>query len=366
VACNGFATAASLYGRAADLFATSEARARTRVARARALFRSGDKQGAMATAEAAYRLAVAHAEDATRPGEPALVEVALAMSDFAEFGLTDTRCEQVLAEALDTVPEDAHAIRAELAARAVVARFYRDPNTVEEDGLLAAAQSAAQPCDDPTVALRVHVASMMLWRADRLAQRSRAVAAMQDLVPRLRSPRDRFEVARWAFNTALERCDGDAAHKALDQLDLLAEQLGTPRERFVAVLRRVTLWQLEGRFDAIEVAGRRAGDPHAHFFRHAWGALRAVVRGDRATVDASTPVIAGATRDAWGRGRGARAATVRAARDALGRPLPARADRETRSPRSCRPQSASAGGTDGRPRMPSTPAPPSSRRSGAR
>lgn len=293
----GFTSAAELYERAALAFEAPRDKVRAQLARAWALQHGGDARGARETVEAALR--IARREDA----DPAVTvpEVACAMADMVHFALQDARAMEVLSLALDLAAPEDHLTRARLLLRRVTR--FAEARLEDIEATVARAATEARRSENAQVMYDTLHASMSVWRADRLAARVRALEQLESLAGQLDLPAQ-FQIARWAFNTGLERCDGQAARDALCRMERLAGALQTPRARFVVLLRQVTIWQLEGQFDridpvAVEAAARRASDPHAGLFGATCIALRAVLQGDRDTVRAIAPRAYDVLTTAW-------------------------------------------------------------------
>jgi|GEM_PF-3388203 len=289
-----YGTAADRYARAAQVANDPAERQRVLVDRARALHRAGDLTGARRALEIARRF----------PVDAARLEIACTLADFTPFGLAAPEAERLLAAALADLPADDWLGRAQVSPRLAIVRLNVNPADPTIEPLLRQGLEAARLAGDPKLSLLAGLAAMRLWRADRLQQRSAILNELFALREALPDPESALEIARWAFNTALERCDGGAARDALDRYARAAETLRRPQQKMNTMLRRATLLQLEGRFDAvdgpaIEAAGRAAGDPHADYFHGACLVYGAALRGERDTLLRWTDVITEATARDW-------------------------------------------------------------------
>ncbi len=215
---------------------------------------------------------------------------------MGSFAIGDQQTVTLLRQSLHEIPPDNHQVRSAVLARLATQELELDP---ERDLILPILQDsleAANQTQDPRTKLEAIVASLRYWRADRLKERTLLVAELEDLQTQLTHPRDHLELARWSFNTALERCDGLAVRKALHNYERAAALLRTPQEAFNVAIRKTIILQLEGRYDEIDGSellrlGQRAEDPHATYFSVSCRVYTAALRGDKTLLHDWIPII---------------------------------------------------------------------------
>lgn len=281
-----FKAAADLYGRASTLLEQPVERCDAMIARARSLIRAGERQAAKKALEAAQRFNI----------ESCLPAIACAYADMGSFAIGDQQTVTLLRQSLDEVEPDNHRVRSAVLARLVTQELELDPEREHLTQLLQESLDAANQTQDARSQLEAIVASLRYWRADRLEERAQLVSELEALRAKLTHPRDHLELARWSFNTALERCDGFAVRKALHGYERAAALLRTPQEAFNVAIRKTIVLQLEGRYDEVDgdsllALGQQAEDPHAAYFSVSCRVYSAALRGKKEQLKEWLPLV---------------------------------------------------------------------------
>jgi len=187
----------------------------------------------------------------------ALARIALVFGLGYEHGLArDSEVLALLHEALESLPESAHAARARILSRLAWQELQRDGIPARE-ALSAAALAEARMSEDPgALAAALNARCWGLSTPEGLEERR---AAAREAWAAARDDGDvdlELGALMWVFRSELEAGNVLAAREAADAFDAITTRSPLPYHRWYAYLFRGTLALVEGRFeDARRLAG---------------------------------------------------------------------------------------------------------------
>ncbi len=200
---------------------------------------------------------------------------ALRLAESYVFGTDPGGIPAVLHEAFESSADDR--VRARLGATLARCWAYAGAHTRAVPFADAALAHASATGDDALVADALDAALATHWGPDELSVRQGLARRLDDVTAHVVDVDVRTRAHLWTLTVAFELLDLPAVNRQLRALDVLGRE--SPRARFFASSRRLTLDLVQGRTDTaaelVAVAGRactdsRAGRRLAGAGEHAW------------------------------------------------------------------------------------------------
>lgn len=169
---------------------------------------------------------------------------------WERFGVPDRDAEQMLASALDAVPEDA-ALRAKLTGRLAQVVCTEEPDRGEELGREAVSVARASQ-EGSALAVALIGNWYALQRPDALEERQRMVAELLEVCDELRDRDLSLQAQTLRARTAAETGEIDELGAAITEHAKLADQSKQPGQQLHSRAYRATRALIRGRFDEVE------------------------------------------------------------------------------------------------------------------
>ena len=260
------AVARLAYADAVRLFEAALQHPTSRSRRCDLLLALADAQMRAASGQRARSTFMQAADTAKALGDQArFAQAALGFAgQLADFGLVSEPLIELLEEALDTLDEDALALRARVLGRLADALYWVDPErrpgvTEERARLSAEGVRLARRAGDPdALAAALHGRWYATWRPDNAEERRTIAAELQQVADGGGNWELSLLGRMWSVITALELGDVQTADTEIDAYAAKAESL---RQRYLLAwptLWRATRAMMQGRFAAAEELNRQA------------------------------------------------------------------------------------------------------------
>jgi DNA-binding SARP family transcriptional activator len=261
----GQAVARFAYADAVRLFEAALQHPTDRSRRCDLLLALADAQMRAASGQRARSTFMQAADTAKALGDQArFAQAALGFAgQLADFGLVSEPLIELLEEALDTLDDDALALRARVLGRLADALYWVDPEqrpgvTEERARLSAEGVRLARQADDPdALAAALRGRWYATWRPDNAEERRTIAAELQQVADGAGNWELSLLGRMWSVITALELGDVQTADAEINAYAAEAEALGQRYMLAWPTLWRATRAMMQGRFTAGEELNRQ-------------------------------------------------------------------------------------------------------------